>query len=267
MIKTSKSEAMTEETAESERARKKAGTKRTRATDITQTLRQQILDGALAPGTHLYEEALATRFASSRTPIRAALVALAQENLLVYSPNRGYQVPRFSIDDILKAYDMRGTLEGFAAREAAERGLSHRTERQIVACLGVVDSILEKGKLVQSDQSAWREMNVLFHGALREEVDNRFLTEMLGTMQTVPLLSNAMVQWYDFETVSRYHEHHHHIFDAVRKRQGARAEHLMREHIYQARELVRRSVAARDEQPSLKILGKDEGPDRPGGAD
>ena len=42
--------------------------------------------------------------------------ALAQESLLHYLPNRGYQVPRFTMDDIVQAYEVRGTLEGAAAR-------------------------------------------------------------------------------------------------------------------------------------------------------
>lgn len=226
------------------RTRAEPPVKNTRALDITQLLRKKILEGELAPGAHLYEEALSTQLGASRTPVRAALAVLAQENLLVYAPNRGYQVPRFSIDEIMQAYDIRGQLEGYAARIAAERGLTAGAERQMRACLEVVDTILEKGKLVQSDQGTWREMNILFHSAIGGDAQNRFLDDMLQTTRNVPLVSNALAQWYDFETVKRYHADHHAIFDAIRNRQSARAEHRMREHIYEAREFIARAITA-----------------------
>lgn len=225
---------------------------KTSAIQIADIIRRDILDGVLPPGTHLLEEALATQLGTSRTPVRSALASLVQEHLLVYLPNRGYQVPKFSADEILQAYDLRGTLEGMAARLVAERGLSPDGERQMRACLEVVDAILDRKRLHDSDQATWREMNIVFHRAIEEEAHNRFLKETLQVMRNVPLVANALAQWYDYETVSRYHAEHHRIFDALLGRQGARAEALMREHIYQAREFIRLSLARAEPMKSLR---------------
>lgn len=57
----------------------------------------------------------------SRTPIRFALDRLSHEGLLEASPSGGYLVRAFTLDDIWDALEMRESLEGIAARRAAER--------------------------------------------------------------------------------------------------------------------------------------------------
>lgn len=225
-----------------------AASRRLHPTLIADAIRKKILNGSFSPGAHLHEETLAAAFGTSRTPIRTALASLTQECLLTFAPNRGYEVRRFTIDQILDAYDIRGALEGMAARVAAERGVSPEGLRQMKACLDVVDTILEKGRLNLAEQGSWREMNVLFHGAIEREAGNAFLKEALQNMRNVPLVANAMAQWYDFETVNRYHADHHRIFDALSRRQGSRAEAAMREHIYEAREFIRASLESAQSQ-------------------
>lgn len=222
-----------------------APVKRTNSLHIADIIRSRILSGVLSPGVHLQEEGLASEFGTSRTPVRAALAFLVQESLLTYAPNRGYEVRRFTPDQILHAYDLRGELEGMAARKAAEQGISPEGERRMKACLEVVDAILGRGHLNDSEQGSWREMNVLFHSAIEEEVNNSFLHDTLQVMRNVPLVANAVVQWYDYDTVKRYHEDHHRIFDAIVRRQSSRASALMREHICQAREFVRTMLGER----------------------
>ncbi len=86
-------------------------------------LRELILGGELAPGARIPELALVERLGVSRTPVRAALVRLAEEGLLEALPGGGFAVRDFSETDICDAIELRGTLEGLAARLAAERGV------------------------------------------------------------------------------------------------------------------------------------------------
>ena len=228
--------------------------KSTRAQKVTETLRQMILEGTLPPGSHLQEEMLAEKMGTSRTPIRAALSALAQESLLHYLPNRGYQVPRFTMDDIVRAYEVRGTLEGAAARMLAERGLSSSDRDILERSLSVLDDVLAKGRLVRSDQALWREMNVLFHATLRAATGNRFFVEALETVSNIPMVSNALVQWYDFEQVKNYHADHRAIFEAICERQGTRAEALMREHIHKACGFINQSFGKIEREAQLRVV-------------
>src|SRR5512132_3325636 len=85
-------------------------------------LREMILAGELPGGSRIAELAIVEKLGVSRTPIRAALVRLEQEGLLQALPNGGFAVRTFSERDVSDAIEMRGTVEGLAARLAAERG-------------------------------------------------------------------------------------------------------------------------------------------------
>ena len=89
-------------------------------------LRELILGGELKPGARIAELTLVERLNASRTPIRMALVRLEEEGLLEAIPSGGFMVKAFSERDILDSIELRGTLEGLAARFAAERGVSAR---------------------------------------------------------------------------------------------------------------------------------------------
>src|SRR4051794_37977473 len=87
-------------------------------------LRELIVGGELRPGHRIAELTLVERLGASRTPIRMALVRLEEEGLLEALPNGGFMVKDFSESDIHDAIEVRGTLEGLAARFAAERGVT-----------------------------------------------------------------------------------------------------------------------------------------------
>src|ERR1700738_3309126 len=82
---------------------------------------------------------------SQGTPVRTALQALAGEGLLDYAPNRGFTVREFPLDAIVDAYEIRASLEGVAARFAAERGLSADASSIIERSLAAGDKLLERG--------------------------------------------------------------------------------------------------------------------------
>src|SRR5258705_12815118 len=84
-------------------------------------LRELIGGGELRPGQRIAELALVERLGASRTPIRMALVRLQEEGLLDALPNGGFVVKDFSEADIRDAIEVRGTLEGLAARIVAGR--------------------------------------------------------------------------------------------------------------------------------------------------
>jgi GntR family transcriptional regulator, vanillate catabolism transcriptional regulator len=85
-------------------------------------IREMVLRGQFNTGKRLAELTLVDLLGVSRTPIRAALQRLAEEGLLEASQNTGYLVRGISEDEIFDAIEIRGTIEGLAARMAAERG-------------------------------------------------------------------------------------------------------------------------------------------------
>ncbi|WP_211175953.1 GntR family transcriptional regulator [Brasilonema sp. UFV-L1] len=82
-------------------------------------IREQILNGTLAPGTRLLEINLAEQFNLSRATIRSALQQLTYEGLVIQLPYKGCTVSGLSSQDAWELYTLRSALESLAARLAA----------------------------------------------------------------------------------------------------------------------------------------------------
>ena len=89
---------------------------------LAEALRTRILEGALAPGTPLREEALAGEYDVARHTLRSALRALQGEGIVQILPNRGARVTSLSREDVRGLSDLRVALEVESARMALERG-------------------------------------------------------------------------------------------------------------------------------------------------
>jgi len=223
----------------------------TRTENVIKQLREMLIEGAIRPETHLHEAALAEKMGVSRTPVRDALRVLANENLLNYSPNRGYTVKTFGLQDILDAYDVRGVLEAMACRVCAERGLSAATASALQDIIEQSTALMQSAEWDTTRQQAWRKLNSDFHFAIANETGNQHLVRIADQMRRQPGSvdprlepQNSVFQSiYTFERARQSHAEHCEIVDAIVQRQGARAESLMREHVFRNRELVRRSRA------------------------
>jgi len=90
---------------------------------VVARLRQSIIEGRYAAGERLAEIPVAEQLGVSRTPVRLAFRTLEQEGLLQKVGKRGLVVRGFSEADVLCAVEVRGALEGLAARRLAESGL------------------------------------------------------------------------------------------------------------------------------------------------
>jgi len=91
---------------------------------VLSTLRQMIISGELEAGQRIAEIPTADRLGVSRTPVRIAFRALEQEGLLIKLERRGYRVRQVTQGEVAGAIEVRGVLEGLAALQAAERGLT-----------------------------------------------------------------------------------------------------------------------------------------------
>ena len=103
-----------------------AGTVRERA---ARELRDRILTGALPAGTRLDLDAITKEFATSRTPVREALLELSYDGLVRVAPRSGITVIGMSPEDVLDSFTILGVLTGQAAAWAAERVTDDGIER------------------------------------------------------------------------------------------------------------------------------------------
>ncbi|HME75004.1 MAG TPA: GntR family transcriptional regulator [Mycobacterium sp.] len=103
-----------------------AGTVRERA---ARELRDRILTGALPAGSRLDLDAITKEFATSRTPVREALLELSYDGLVKVAPRSGITVIGISPEDLLDSFTILGVLTGQAAAWAARRVTHEGVER------------------------------------------------------------------------------------------------------------------------------------------
>ena len=103
-----------------------AGTLRERIAD---GLRESIVRGDLQPGARLQEIEVSEQYHTSRTPVREAFRQLESEGFLQIRARRGAVVTSITTRDISEFYEIKGVLEGHAARMATERLSSEQIDK------------------------------------------------------------------------------------------------------------------------------------------
>ncbi|WP_347557316.1 GntR family transcriptional regulator [Robbsia sp. KACC 23696] len=203
---------------------------------LVQSLREQILSGALTPGQRLVEAQLSEALGVSRTPLRYALSVLASEGLLEKTGARGFGVRQFSVRDVLDGIDVRGTLEGLAARTLAERGLSGTLLAQLEDCLAEGDALFHAKQMQRGDDLRYAALNGRFHALITHAAGNLAVNAALSLNNKIPFVSpgtvafDAAARERQFAMLSYAHRQHHAIVDALKNGEGSRVEALMKEH-------------------------------------
>lgn len=200
------------------------------------SLRQMIVGGELAAGEKLVELALAERLGVSRTPVRYALGILEREGLLARSPAGSFVVSSFSPKQLDDAMEVRGALEGLAARLVAEQGASRTLISQLRECLAFSDELTSRTELQPSDLADFGDMNARFHRLIVEAADNEALVRLLD-INAASGFGAADAIFFEPAPAPRRlrrlhyaHFQHEAIVEAIEAGEGARAEALMREH-------------------------------------
>jgi len=199
-------------------------------------IREMILRGELGTGERVAEAPLAELLGMSRTPVRQALPVLAQEGLLTQHMTRGYVVRGFSTADILDAIDLRGVLEGLAARRVAEQGASRTLLQALRVCLAEGDQILAEGHVADKAEALYVDMNVRFHQLVVLECRSVIIQQALERNARIPFAGpqalavdrTSLERMH--ETLAYAHRQHHYIVSALERGEGSRVEALMREH-------------------------------------
>lgn len=227
-------------------------------------LREMILAGELPGGTRIAELAIVEKLGVSRTPIRAALMRLEQEGLIESLPNGGYAVRTFSEREVSEAIELRGTVEGLAARLAAERGAAAVVLNEARECLRAIDALLRQPALDDESFSSYVKLNERFHTLLGELADSSLMRREMERIASMPFASpSAFVvvqanspQARDMLIVAQ--DQHWQVLDAIERREGARAEAIMREHSRLAQRNLRAAVQSHnlDQMPGVRLIRK-----------
>lgn len=204
-------------------------------------LREKIINGELPGGMRLFEVPLAEALQISRTPVREALSRLAEEGLLDRLPNGGFIVRRFGYADVVDSIELRGVMEGTAARLAAERGVEPEALGRIQDITTRLDACFGPNE-EDVDFDTYSDLNAAFHVELaglsgsvivRREVERATALPFASPSAFLP---NRMEIAAFRRSLRTAQEQHHSMLNAIVAREGGRAEFIAREHARIARQ-------------------------------
>lgn len=144
------------------------------APQVLERLREAILDLDLVPGTVLARQALAEQFGVSQTPVREALLRLAEEGLVEVYPQHATLVSRIDLQAARQAHFLRRSIELELVRELALQrptGLVDALQRQ-VALQQALAQAQQYGEFVAADRR--------FHQLLYEAAGMLALYDMVA---------------------------------------------------------------------------------------
>ena len=217
------------------------------------SVRELLLRGDFKPGERVSELQLSARVGASRTPIRQALDRLAHEGLLQETRSGRFLVKEFTIADVWDAIDLRGVLEGTAARLAAERLTGPDEMATICTLQSRMDQIHHP---TRQSFATYIDLNEAFHSALVDLAKSPLLRRSIEHVNTLPFASPSALVFArtklpgSGEMLIIGREQHHAILEAIERHQGTRAEALAREHA----QLSRRNLESALGDEALRVI-------------
>ena len=191
--------------------------------EIYERIYVAILEHRLQPGTKLGEERMADIFGVSRARIREVLARLAHEQIVELYPQRGAYVARPSIEQARDIFEARRLIE-----PAVLRRLIDTLTPEKVARLRQHQE-LEADARRRNDKRAVIRLSGEFHTLAAELAGNSALARSMRELCTLTCLTIFL---YDAPTAqSCRNDEHEMIIDAVARRDRARAEKLMLDHL------------------------------------
>ncbi len=145
--------------------------------DITEQLREDILSGTFPPGKRLVEAELTERYVIGRAAVRAAIVELRTEGLVVHEANRGASVRRIPVEVAIEITQARAVLEGLLARQATERA----TDADRAELRTVIDDMTSA--VDNDDSEAYSELNRILHRRIREISGHSIASELVANLR------------------------------------------------------------------------------------
>ncbi|ETX13309.1 GntR family transcriptional regulator [Roseivivax halodurans JCM 10272] len=210
-----------------------------RTVSLTSALERQlerlIVEGELGPGDRLNEIQLATRFGTSRGPLREATRSLEAKGFVEVIRNRGVFVRQLSISDAIEIYDVRTALFALAGKLLAER-MSTGIEHMLV-------ELVEKMEIASrdADLDAYYPLNLKFHDTIVGGAGNELMAqEYLRYVKKMHLFrQKSLIQGGGLEVSN---EEHKEMLEALLARDPIRARDTHWQHVENAKQRMLSAV-------------------------
>ena len=209
---------------------------------IHDQLREMILSLDLGPGERLTERWLESRFAGSRTPIRAALARLEGEEL-VRRDGRNWVVAPIDLGELESLSEFREPLETTAVRLACSRASE--------ADLAVIEEMLDACQS-GAPREEWHRVGTEFHVEIARLSGNPFIVKAIESVMARLSRARWLEVWTEPSREQAWAEHRR-ILDSIRRNQPDEAAGLAAEHIRDTRNRLLRSL--NDDRRGLRARG------------
>jgi DNA-binding GntR family transcriptional regulator len=192
--------------------------------DLTQRLKDAILNGEFAPHQRLIEADLSERYDASRASVRTALLNLTSEGLVERVPNRGARVRAISVDEAVEIVEVRIGLETLCARKAAEN-LTEQDAAQLRQLREYIEDAVRSGNLVE-----YARLNQDLDRRIRELSRHTTATQLLERLRAQSARHQFRLAFHPGRAGQSAPEHIA-IIDAVLARDPDAAEAATRAHL------------------------------------
>lgn len=202
--------------------------------NLDSLLREEILDGVLAPGTKINISALKQRYQVGLAPLREALARLATTGLLISQPNIGLSVAPVSEEELIDLYQTSAHLESLALSQAIEKG-EESWEEEIVSALYHLEKIELRNLNPTYDE--WTQANSRFHDALVGSCSA--IVKYLRALLHLKMARYVRIAFGRAVTkLETFHKEHQDLAQAVLTRDPELAGQLICQHILGGRDLL-----------------------------
>ncbi|HEX7817434.1 GntR family transcriptional regulator [Dyella sp.] len=209
------------------------------AQDVEKQLRTMILDMALAPGERITERWAESQLGASRTSVRAALMRLESEGLIMRE-GRGWMVTPIHLKEVEQLFDYREVLEVAAVRMAAVRA--------DIDDLDALQALLDDCGPGTPRELA-HQLGADFHVQLARLSGNEFI----GRAVADAMNRLARARWLDARADHHGWDEHRSLLAALRRRDADQAAALISAHVHEGRD--RLLTALQSDRRSLRARG------------
>jgi DNA-binding GntR family transcriptional regulator len=191
--------------------------------NLADELRSAIMKGALKPGERIVEGTWANQFGVAQASIREAINILRDEGFVTKQSGRSARVLRLSEKDVLQLYQLRGALEGLAARLAAETKAPLAPLQEALHGMRRAAAAGQREKLLDYDLHFHLQLCEAAHHTFLLEHARRILLPFFAfvRMRVISTQQETSVWGKDLEA-------HQRIIDLIREGEGQIAEDYVR---------------------------------------
>ena len=194
---------------------------------VAATLREEILNGTLAPGDRLSQEDIAERFGVSRQPVRDALRQLEGDGLITMVANAGAWVSKLSESECYEAYQVRERLEPLLLSQSIPN-LKPAQIQRLTELVAEIEKTSDLEQFLRLD----REFHLLSYAGAAPGMLRKFVERIWNTTQHY---RRAFAKLSGFVTSEVTHMEHKLILDGIVRRDSPQAEKALEGHIRRTR--------------------------------